>query len=80
MYKTKFYYLLKKATNDEKSLILVIDRIMPLINKYSLKSNKKVIDEDLKSVLIEYCINVIKNEEFADKLAKKNIENFDDEI
>lgn len=74
MYKTEFYYLLKKATNDEKSLILVIDKIMPLINKYSLKRNKKVIDEDLKSVLIEYCINVIKNEEFADKLARKNIE------
>lgn len=64
--KTKFYELLSKAKYDEKSLILVIEQIMPLINSYSFNKNK--IDEDLKSELIEYSISLIKSEDFADKL------------
>lgn len=43
---------------------------MPMINKYSQNKNKE-IDEDLKSILIEYAIKVIKNKRFADKLAKE---------
>ncbi len=66
---TKFYKLLFKARYDETSLVLVIDKIMPLINKYSQNDNKE-IDEDLRSILIEYAITVIKEENFADKLAK----------
>ena len=66
---TKFYKLLFKARYDETSLVLVIDKIMPLINKYSQNDNKQ-IDEDLRSILIEYAITVIKEENFADKLAK----------
>lgn len=66
---TKFYELLVKARNDEASLVLVIDKIIPMINKYS-QNCKKEIDVDLKSILIEYAIKVIKDENFADKLAK----------
>lgn len=42
---------------------------MPLIDKYSL-NEKNVIDQDLKSILIEYAISVVKEENFAEKLAK----------
>ena len=70
MEKTKFYELLVKARHDEATLVFVIDKIMPMINKYSQGKNKE-IDEDLKSILIEYSIKVIKNKKFADKLAKE---------
>ena len=66
--KTKFYEILKKARKDDVSLILVINKIMPLINKYSLDKNRR-IDEDLRSELIEYAINLVKSEDFADKLS-----------
>ena len=33
--KTKFYKLLSKAKTDEVSLILVINTIIPLVDKYS---------------------------------------------
>ena len=66
---TKFYKLLLKARYDETSLVLVIDKIMPMINKYAQNDNKE-IDDDLRSILIEYAIKVIKDENFADKLAK----------
>lgn len=65
--KTKFYDLLIRARYDENALILVIKQIIPLINSYSLKNKR--IDEDLRSELIEYAIVLIKNENFADKLA-----------
>ncbi len=67
--KTKFYELLSKAKTDEVSLILAINKIMPLIDKYSKNENREV-DQELKSYLIEYAINVIKDENFAEKLAK----------
>lgn len=66
---TKFYKLLVKARTDEASLVLVIDKIIPMINKYS-QDSKKEIDDDLRSILIEYAIKIIKAESFADKLAK----------
>lgn len=65
--KTKFYELLLKAKTDEVSLILVINKIMPLIDKYSKDENKKIVQE-LRSHLIEYAINIIKDENFAEKL------------
>lgn len=72
MNKTKFYKLLIKATNDETSLVIVINKIMPLIEKYSLNENKE-IDDDIRSMLIEHTINIIKDKDFADKiLYKKN--------
>jgi hypothetical protein len=67
--KTKFYELLSKAKTDEVSLILVINTIIPLVDKYSKNENKEV-DQELKSYLIEYAIKVIKDENFAEKLAK----------
>jgi hypothetical protein len=67
--KTKFYELLAKARTDEVSLILVINQIMPLIDKYS-KDEVNEIDNELKSFLIEYAIKTIKDENFADKLRK----------
>ena len=70
MEKTNFYQLLIKARHDEATLVFVIDKIMPMINKYSQDKNKE-IDEDLKSFLIEYAIKTIKDENFADKLAKE---------
>lgn len=67
--KTKFYEILSKAQTDEVSLIIVINKIMPLINKYSIDSNKK-INEDMRGELIEYAISVVKSKDFADKLRK----------
>lgn len=69
MNSTKFYELLVKARTDETSLVLVIDKIIPMINKYS-QDNGKEMDDDLRSILIEYAIKIIKDESFADKLAK----------
>lgn len=67
--KTKFYKLLVKARTDEVSLIFAIDKIMPLIDKYSKNENKEV-DQELKSYLIEYAVRIIKDKDFAEKLAK----------
>lgn len=69
MNKTKFYKLLEKARTDEVSLIFAIDKIMPLIDKYSKNENKEV-DQELKSYLIEYAVKIIKDKDFAEKLAK----------
>lgn len=66
---TKFYEILEKARKDEVYLVLVITKIMPLINKYSLDIDKK-IDEDMRSELIEYAISIVKSIDFADKLRK----------
>ena len=67
--KTKFYEILVRAKTDEVSMILAIDKIMPIIDRYSI-NEKKQTDQYLKSILIEYAISVIKKEDFADKLAK----------
>ena len=69
MNNTNFYKILAKARNDEVSLVIAINKIMPLIDKYSKNENNE-IDQDLKSYLIEYAIKVIKSNDFADKLAK----------
>lgn len=70
MEKTEFYNLLVKARHDEATLVFVIDKIMPMINKYS-QDEDKLIDEDLKSHLIEYAIKIIKDKKIAEKLAKE---------
>ena len=71
MYYTKFYELLKKAKYDEVSMVIVINKIMPLINKLSLKDDSREIDQDLRSDLIEHTIKIIKGDEFAERLAKE---------
>ena len=59
MIKTDFYKLLKNAVTDDTALICVIEKLMPLINKLSRIDNG-IIDEDLKSVLITYSIEIIR--------------------
>lgn len=72
MIKTKFYELLVRARIEEEALVFVVDKIMPMINKFS-RNKKKKIDEDLRSYLIECAIAIIKNEDFAEKLSKEKI-------
>lgn len=60
--KTEFHELLKKAVGDDTALICVIEKIMPMINNFSRISNGK-IDEDLKSTLITYSIEIIRKKE-----------------
>lgn len=59
-YETTFYKLLKSAVSDDVALIRVIDSIMKIINKNSTNNNGN-IDEDLKSELISYCIELIRD-------------------
>lgn len=68
--KTIFYEILLSARNSDEKMMFVIEKIMPLINKYAQIASKQ-IDEDLKSYLIEYAISVVKSEYFAEKLARK---------
>lgn len=70
MYKTEFYKLLKKARDDDASMMIIVNKIIPLIHKFSLKKDSNEIDEDLRSTLIEYTITLIKDDNFADKFAK----------
>lgn len=56
---TEFYNLLKSAVTDDVALIKVLDRIMGLINKNS-KNKYGKIDEDLKSELITYSVELIR--------------------
>ena len=57
--KTEFHKLLEKAVIEDSALVEVIDKIMPMINKLS-KMNNGEIDEDLKSILITYFIEIIR--------------------
>lgn len=63
---TEFYNLLKSAVTDDVALIKVLDRIMTLINKNS-KNRHGEIDEDLKSELITYSIELIRNKKIYKK-------------
>lgn len=58
--KTKFHKLLSDAVTNDTALVQVIDKIMPMINKLSREKNWK-IDEDLKSTLIAYSIEIIRD-------------------
>ena len=66
---TKFYKILEKSSTEVVSLILAVNKVMPLITKYSLNRHNE-IDEDLRSELIEYAVSIVKTEDFANKLAK----------
>ena len=63
---SKFYILLKDAVTDDTSLIMVIDKIMDLINKYSKNYNGE-LDEDLKSELIAKTIELVRKESIYKK-------------
>ncbi len=63
---SRFYILLKDAVTDDTSLIMVIDKIMDLINKYSRNYNGE-LDEDLKSELIAKTIELVRKESIYKK-------------
>ncbi len=65
-YETEFYKLLKSAVTDDVSLIRVLDKIMKLINSNS-KDFNGAIDEDLKSELITYSVEIIRNKKIYKK-------------
>lgn len=65
-YETEFYKLLKSAVTDDVALIRVLDKIMKLINSNS-KDLHGVIDEDLKSELITYSVEIIRNKKIFKK-------------
>ena len=65
-YNTKFYKLLKQAVNDDTALVIVLDKIMKLINSNSKDENAK-IDEDLKTELLTYSIELIRNKKIYKK-------------
>lgn len=59
-YNTEFYKLLRQAVYDDTALVRVLDKIMKLINSNSKDDDGK-INEDLKSELITYSIELIRN-------------------
>lgn len=65
-YETEFYSLLKSAVTDDVALIRVLDKIMKLINTNS-KDIHGVIDEDLKSELITYSVELIRHKKIYKK-------------
>ena len=65
-YETEFYKLLKSAVTDDVSLIRVLDKIMKLINSNS-KDFNGAIDEDLKSELITYSVEIIRHKKIYKK-------------
>ena len=65
-YNTEFYKLLKLAVTDDVALIRVLDKIMKLINSNS-KDDDGEINEDLKSELITYSIELIRNKKIYKK-------------
>ena len=66
-YETEFYKLLKLAVIDDVALVEVLDKIMNLINSNSREDKYSVIDEDLKSELIAYSIELIRNKKIYKK-------------
>lgn len=65
--KTEFYKLLKSAVNNDVDLMKVLEQIMQLINKYSRNKRTGIIDEDLKSELLKYSIELIRVKEIYKK-------------
>jgi len=64
-YNTEFYKLLRQAVYDDTALVRVLDKIMKLIN--SNKDDDGEINEDLKSELITYSIELIRNKKIYKK-------------
>ena len=65
-YNTEFYKLLRQAVYDDTALVRVLDKIMKLINNNS-KDDDGEINEDLKSELITYSIELIRNKKIYKK-------------
>ena len=65
-YNTEFYRLLRQAVYDDTALVRVLDKIMKLINSNSKDDDGK-INEDLKSELITYSIELIRNKKIYKK-------------
>ena len=65
-YETEFYKLLRQAVYDDTALVMVLDKIMKLINSNSKDDNGK-IDEDIKSELITYSIELIRDKKIYKK-------------
>lgn len=65
-YNTEFYKLLRQAVYDDTELVRVLDKIMKLINSNSKDDDGK-INEDLKSELITYSIELIRNKKIYKK-------------
>ena len=65
-YNTEFYKLLRQAVYDDTALVRVLDKIMKLINSNSKDDDGK-INEDLKSELITYSIEFIRNKKIYKK-------------
>lgn len=65
-YETEFLKLLRQAVYDDTALVRVLDKIMKLINSNSKDENDK-IDEDLKSELITYSIELIRDKKIYKK-------------
>lgn len=63
---TEFYKLLRQAVHDDTALVRVLDKIMKLINSNS-KDDTGKINEDLKSELITYSIELIRNKKIYKK-------------
>ena len=74
-YETEFYKLLKLAVTDDVALIRVLDKIMKLINNNS-KDMRGIIDEDLKSELITYSVELIRNKKIYKKFKSILFQNF----
>ena len=66
-YNTEFYKLLRQAVYDDTALVRVLDKIMKLINNNS-KDMRGIIDEDLKSELITYSVELIRNKKIYKKV------------
>lgn len=65
-YNTEFYKLLRQAVYDDTALVRVLDKIMKLINSNSKDDDGK-INEDLKSELITYSVELIRNKKIYKK-------------
>ena len=65
-YNTEFYKLLRQAVYDDTALVRVLDKILKLINSNSKDDDGK-INEDLKSELITYSIELIRNKKIYKK-------------
>ncbi|MBS5681597.1 MAG: hypothetical protein KHW52_02455 [Clostridium sp.] len=65
-YETEFLKLLRQAVYDDTALVRVLDKIMKLINSNSKDDDGK-INEDLKSELITYSIELIRNKKIYKK-------------
>ena len=65
-YNTEFYILLRHGVFDDRALVRVLDKIMKLINSNSKDDDGK-INEDLKSELITYSIELIRNKKIYKK-------------